>query len=72
MNSIDRARSEDSPSYENKGVVSGNCCGWTWLDVVTLDKDLTISTPEGYNWLTQDELENTYDACKEGACNFKP
>jgi len=45
--------------------------GWKYR-VVTLDKDLTISTPEGYNWLTQDELENTYDACKEGACNFKP
>jgi len=37
-----------------------------------LDKELIISTPHGYNWITQDELLNTYDACKEGACNFKP
>jgi hypothetical protein len=28
--------------------------------------------PQGYNWITQDELQNTYDASKEGACNFKP
>jgi hypothetical protein len=35
-----------------------------------LDKDLTISTPKGYNWITQDDLQNTYDDCKEGACNF--
>ena len=45
--------------------------GWKYR-VVTLDKDLTISTPQGYNWIVQDELQNTYDACKEGACNFKP
>ncbi len=32
----------------------------------------TVSTPKGYNWIVQDELQNTYDACKEGACNFKP
>jgi hypothetical protein len=35
-----------------------------------LAKDLTISTPQGYNWITQDDLQNTYDDCKEGACNF--
>lgn len=40
--------------------------------VKVLDKDLTISTPQGYNWITQDNLQNTYDACKEGACNFQP
>jgi hypothetical protein len=45
--------------------------GWKYR-AVTLDKDLTISTPQGYNWITQDDLQNTYDACKEGACNFKP
>ena len=28
-----------------------------------LDKDLVISTPKGYNWIVQDELGNTYDAC---------
>jgi len=45
--------------------------GWKYR-VVTLDKDLNISTPEGYNWIVQDDLQNTYDACKEGACNFQP
>lgn len=45
--------------------------GWKFR-VVTLDKDLTISTPKGYNWIVQDELQNTYDACREDACNFKP
>jgi hypothetical protein len=45
--------------------------GWKYR-VVTLDKDLTISTPQGYNWIVQDDLQNTYDACKEGACNYKP
>lgn len=45
--------------------------GWKYR-VAVLDKDLTISTPKGYNWVVQDELQNTYDACKEGACNFKP
>jgi hypothetical protein len=45
--------------------------GWKFR-VAVLDKDLTISTPQGYNWIVQDELQNTYDACKEGACNFKP
>ena len=45
--------------------------GWKFR-VAVLDKDLTISTPEGYNWIVQDDLGNTYDACKEGACNYKP
>jgi hypothetical protein len=45
--------------------------GWKYR-VAILDKDLTISTPKGYNWIVQDELQNTYDACKEGACNFIP
>jgi hypothetical protein len=45
--------------------------GWKFR-VAVLDKDLTVSTPKGYNWIVQDELQNTYDACKEGACNFKP
>jgi len=45
--------------------------GWKFR-VVVVQKELTISTPKGYNWIVQDELENTYDACKEGACNFKP
>jgi hypothetical protein len=45
--------------------------GWKFR-VAVLDKDLTISTPEGYNWIVQDELQNTYDACKAEACSFKP
>lgn len=45
--------------------------GWKYR-VVTLDQDLIVSTPEGYNWIVQDDLQNTYDACKEGACNIKP
>jgi hypothetical protein len=45
--------------------------GWKYR-VVTLDKDLVISTPQGYTWIVQDDLQNTYDACKEGACNFQP
>ena len=45
--------------------------GWKYR-VVVLDKDLTISTPQGYNWIVQDELGNTYDACKDGACNYRP
>ena len=40
--------------------------------VAVLDKELTISTPQGYNWIVQDELQNTYAACKEAARNFKP
>jgi hypothetical protein len=45
--------------------------GWKFR-VAVLDKELTFSTPQGYAWIMQDELQNTYDACKEGACNFKP
>ena len=45
--------------------------GWKYR-VAILDKGLTISTPRGYNWIVQDELQNTYDACKEDACNFNP
>jgi len=45
--------------------------GWKYR-VATPEQDLIISTPEGYNWIVQDELQNTYDACKEGACNIQP
>jgi len=45
--------------------------GWKYR-VVTIDKDLSITTPGGFAWITQDNLQNTYDACKEGACNFQP
>jgi len=45
--------------------------GWKYRMVV-LKKDLRITTPRGYNWIVQDELGNTYDACKDGASNYKP
>ena len=45
--------------------------GWKFR-VAMLDRDLTISSPQGYNWIVQDELQNTYSACKDGACNFRP
>ena len=45
--------------------------GWKFR-VAMLDRDLTISSPQGYDWIVLDELQNTYDACKDGACNFKP
>jgi len=45
--------------------------GWSFR-VAVPERDLIVSTPRGYNWIVQDELQNTYDACKEGACNFKP
>jgi len=45
--------------------------GWKYR-VVTLTEDLKVSTPQGYNWIVQDELQNTYDACKEGACSYIP
>jgi len=45
--------------------------GWKYR-VVVLKKDLVISTPKGYNWIVQDNLQNTYDACKGGASNYIP
>ena len=35
--------------------------GWKYW-VAILDKDPSISNPKGYNWIVQDELQNTYDA----------
>jgi len=45
--------------------------GWKFR-VAVPKKDLTISTPEDYNWIIRDELGNIFDACRAGACNFKP
>jgi hypothetical protein len=45
--------------------------GWSFR-VATPEQDLIISTPARSNWIVQDELQNTYDACKEGACNVQP
>ena len=58
-------------SLKDLGVKLKLPAGWKYR-VAVLEKDLTISTPKGYNWIVQDDLQNTYDACKEGACNFKP
>lgn len=32
-------------------------------------KGLSISTPMGYSWTVQDEIENTEEACMQVACN---
>ncbi|MGA9568370.1 MAG: hypothetical protein WBS19_22810 [Candidatus Korobacteraceae bacterium] len=45
--------------------------GWKYR-VVALDKDLTISTPQGFAYVAFDDLGDAYDGCKEGACNFQP
>jgi len=49
--------------------------GWKYR-VRVLDQDLTIKAVNGIALITQDELENTYDACfeenGENACSFKP
>lgn len=45
--------------------------GWSYR-VKVLDKDLTIKAVDGKARLVQDELENSYDACFETACNYKP
>ncbi|MCG6881029.1 MAG: hypothetical protein LJE96_18050 [Deltaproteobacteria bacterium] len=66
---IDPALSYDA--LKNLGDKLKPAAGWKYR-VVVLEKDLVISTPKGYNWIVQDELGNTYDACKEGACNHKP
>ena len=58
-------------SLKNLGDKLKPPAGWKYR-VAVLDKDLVISTPQGYNWIVQDELQNTYDACKEGACNYRP
>jgi hypothetical protein len=58
-------------SLKNLGAKLKLPAGWKYR-VVKPDKDLVISTPQGYNWIVQDNLQNTYDACKEGASNYKP
>ena len=45
--------------------------GWKYRTKV-LDQDLTIRAVNGVAHITQDELQNTYDACFETACTFKP
>ncbi len=45
--------------------------GWKFR-VKVLDQDLTIKAVDGHARIVQDDLENTYDACFETACSFKP
>ena len=66
---IDKSLTYDT--LEDLGAKLKPAAGWKFR-VAVLDKDLTISTPQGYNWIVQDELQDTYDACKEGACNLQP
>ncbi len=45
--------------------------GWKYR-VKILDQDLTIRAVEGHARIVQDDLENTYDACFETACSYRP
>jgi hypothetical protein len=45
--------------------------GWKYR-VKVLDQDLTIKAVNSIAHITQDELQNTYDACFETACTYKP
>jgi hypothetical protein len=45
--------------------------GWKYR-VKVLDQDLTIRAVDGHARIVQDDLENTYDACFETACTYKP
>jgi hypothetical protein len=45
--------------------------GWKYR-VKVLDKDLEIRAVNGQARIVQDDLENTYDACFDDACSFKP
>jgi hypothetical protein len=45
--------------------------GWKFRTKV-LDEDLTIKAVDGIAHIVQDDLENTYDLCADGSCNFNP
>ncbi|WP_367026998.1 hypothetical protein ABZN20_05290 [Methylococcus sp. ANG] len=45
--------------------------GWRYRTRI-LDQDLTIRAVKGVARIVQDDLENTYDACFETACSYKP
>jgi hypothetical protein len=45
--------------------------GWKYR-VKVLEQDLTIRAVDGHARIVQDDLENTYDACFETACSYKP
>ena len=44
--------------------------GWKYR-VEVLPENLTMVPVNGTARITQDELQNTYDACDNGACNVK-
>jgi haloalkane dehalogenase len=45
--------------------------GWKFR-VKVLNEDLSIKAVAGIAHIVQDELENTYDACFDTACTYKP
>ena len=45
--------------------------GWSYR-VKVLDKPLTIKAVDGVAHIVQDDIQGTYDACKDGSCNFQP
>ncbi len=45
--------------------------GWKFRTKV-LDQDLTIKAVNGIAHIVQDDLANTYDACFETACSYRP
>ncbi len=45
--------------------------GWKF-PVKVLDRDLTISAVDGKAEIVQDDLQNTYDACFDTACTYRP
>jgi hypothetical protein len=45
--------------------------GWSYR-VKALDEGLTIKAVDGVAHIVQDELQGTYNGCKDGACSFQP
>jgi hypothetical protein len=45
--------------------------GWSFR-VKVLDEPLTIHAVKGIATIVQDDLQGTYDACKEGSCGYQP
>jgi hypothetical protein len=45
--------------------------GWKYR-IKVLDQNLELRPFKGTARITQDELQNTYDACDKGACNYQP
>ncbi|MFO1209287.1 MAG: hypothetical protein U1E40_08700 [Amaricoccus sp.] len=45
--------------------------GWKYR-TVTLDRDLTVHPVNGTARILQDDLQNTYDACFDTACSYRP